>query len=133
MSVDFGGPILERHSGGKVGMNLEIRSDQPLKTIRIEANSKFPLKLLGAKINKKFQWQAHKAKGGALILSPNHQGRTLKSLAFQLQLKPKRGRGIESIFGSGARDRRPSFWMTGIGQGGQKHKEEVFLPYIPNE
>lgn len=133
MLVDFGGPILEKLGGGKVGMNLEIRSAYPLKGLRIEADSRFPFELHDAKMADRIRWKVHQTHRESLKMGPGRHGKPLRDLDFQLRLKPKRGRTAEMIFGSGARDRRPSFWMIGIRNNGQEDRTEVFLPYLPTD
>ena len=133
MIVDFGGQVIEELGGGKVGMALEIRSDQPLWAVRIEADRTFPLELDGAKLPDKISWRVHRVDQNTIRLAPQHSGKPLGALDLHLLLKPKRGRSTDTIFGSGARDLRPSFWVIGTNKAGDKEKVEVFLPYISRE
>ena len=114
-------------------MHLEIRSDQALTAVQIRTTKKFPLELQGAKLPDKIRWRVHRVDQNTIRLAPQHNGKPLGALDLHVLLKPKRGRSIDTIFGSGARDDRPSFWVMGMNKSGHKEKIEVFLPYISSE
>jgi hypothetical protein len=132
LSVDFGGGPVRALKDGRVVLLLEIRSDAPLREIRIETSVQFPLSPSGARFDEKTRWQATPASPLVLRLSPGPGGAQVRSLDVGI-LFHQRGVGNPAdVFTKEGRERRPSFVLVAVRTDGKEERVEVFLPFVVN-
>jgi len=130
MTVDFGGEA-EARKDGRVVLALEIRSDVPLREVRLETGSRFPLVLHGARLDKKLRWRAVPQGPRRLRLAPRPDGPLLKALDVSVSFRGKPGVDPLKVFRTGGRDPRPSFTVIAVGEDGREERVRVSLPYMP--
>lgn len=132
VSVDFGGEPVRALSDGRAVLLLEIRSDAPLREIRIEVPERFPLSPSGVRLDEKMRWQGVPVSPIALRLLPAQGGGHIQGLNAGIVFQARGGGRAADVFQQGGRERRPSFTLVGVRADNLEERAEVFLPFVVN-
>ncbi len=130
VAVDFGGGSVRALKDGRLVLLLEIRSDAPLREVRVEMDDRFPLSPAGARLDEKIRWQAVPVSAGSLRLLPAHGGSPVQVMNLPLIVQGKGGRDARDIFQAGGRERRPSFTVVAVGADGREERVKVSMPHV---
>ena len=132
VTVDFGGEPVRALSDGRAVLLLEIRSDAPLREIRIEVPERFPLSPSGARLDEKMRWQGVPVSPLALRLLPGPGGGHVRAINAGIVFQARGGGRAADVFQQGGRERRPSFTLVGVRADNREERVEVFLPFVVN-
>lgn len=129
VSVDFAGEPVRGMKDGRVVLLLEIRSDAPLREVRIEAPERLPLTPVGARFDEKVRWHEVAISPLVLRLLPAPGGGHVQALNAGIVFQARGGGRAADVFQQGGRERRPSFVLVAVRADGKEERVDVSLPH----